>query len=211
MLCQRCKKKLATVHITDNDGGVRNVNLCEDCAAEEGLTVKKHVAPADLLNALVMSQQAAISEASTLTCPECRLTYGEFRQSGLLGCPHCYSAFDSQLSPLLERAHDGVVEHYGKVPRRPAVNGSGTAAPVDSAKDVARLRRELKAALEREDYESAAKCRDQIRQLESRALEPKAGDTRANSAAGAGTTAVASSGAGTGTGDGSGKSPGNTG
>lgn len=160
MLCHRCKKKMATIHITENDDGVKNVSLCEDCAQEEGLTVKKHMAPGELLNALVMTQQnAATAENAGLVCDECRMTYSEFRQTGLLGCPHCYTAFDAQLSPLLERAHDGVVEHYGKVPRK--------AAGAPSAQtDLVRLRRELKSALGQEDYEAAAKLRDSIKELE---------------------------------------------
>lgn len=160
MLCHRCKKKMATIHITDNNDGVKNVSLCEDCAGEEGLTIKKHMAPGELLNALVMTQQAAQAEATHLVCNECRMTYAEFRQTGLLGCPACYAAFDTQLSPLLERAHDGIVEHYGKVPRK----AGGGAATTQT--DLVRLRRELKAALDHEDYETAAKLRDSIRELE---------------------------------------------
>ena len=41
-------------------------------------------------------------------------------RSHQLGVFRQHAAFDAQLSPLLERAHDGVVEHYGKVPRKAA-------------------------------------------------------------------------------------------
>jgi protein arginine kinase activator len=151
---------MATIHITENTDGVKNISLCEDCAADEGLTPKKHMAPGELLNALVLTQQSAAAETSVgSVCPECKTTYAEFRQTGLLGCPNCYAAFDAQLTPLLERAHDGLVEHFGKVPRK----AGGSRTPQT---DIVRLRRELKAALEHEDYETAARLRDSIRELE---------------------------------------------
>ena len=44
MLCQRCNKTPATVHLTDivpPDGEKRERHLCERCAAEEGVTVQQ--------------------------------------------------------------------------------------------------------------------------------------------------------------------------
>jgi len=160
VLCQRCKKKMASIHLTEvEEGEKRATSLCEDCAREEGLTVKKHLGPGELLNALVMTQHAAAIEHAGVSCDKCKITYAEFRQSGLLGCPDCYGSFEKQLVPLLERAHDGVVEHYGKVPRKAGRPGSVQT-------DLVRLRRDLKAAIDNEDYEAAAKLRDDIRELE---------------------------------------------
>jgi protein arginine kinase activator len=153
---------MATIHVTDTENGEkRHTSLCEDCAQEEGITGKKHATPQELLNALMSQQQAAQVEAAKLVCKECKITYAEFRQTGLLGCPACYASFEQQLVPLLERAHDGIVEHYGKVPRKA---GGSPARSVQS--DLIRLRRELKAAIEQEDYENAARLRDHIKDLE---------------------------------------------
>lgn len=162
MLCHRCKKKMATIHVTEAENGEkRHTSLCEDCAQEEGITGKKHATPQELLSALMNAQQAAAVEAAKLVCKECKVTYAEFRQSGLLGCPVCYTSFEAQLGPLLERAHDGVVEHYGKVPQKA---GGGRRS---AQSDLVRLRRELKAAIEQEDYENAARLRDHIKELEN--------------------------------------------
>jgi len=85
MLCQRCKKNNATVHLTDIvNGEKREKHLCEDCAAEEGVTVKQHVSITDVLNSFLMSQDA-VRELANLRCPDCGLTFVEFRSQGLLG------------------------------------------------------------------------------------------------------------------------------
>ena len=70
--------------------------------------------------------------------------------------------FEKDLTPLLQRAHEGATHHVGKVPTR----RGGTGVPMKRQVDVAKLRKELARAVEAEDYERAAKLRDQIRQAE---------------------------------------------
>jgi len=91
------------------------------------------------------------------------MSWSDFRQTGLLGCEHDYTAFDKDLTPLLQRAHDGATHHLGKVPTR----RGGTTVPVKRQVDLNRLRKELSRAVEAEDYEKAAKLRDQIRNAET--------------------------------------------
>ena len=86
------------------------------------------------------------------------MSFAEFRNSGLLGCPHDYVAFEKLLLPLLERAHDGRTEHVGKTPA-----DAGAGARTRST--IAQLHRDLDRAVEAEEYEQAARLRDQIREL----------------------------------------------
>ncbi len=78
-----------------------------------------------------------------------------------------YQAFEKELTPLLQRAHglerSQETHHVGKVPTR----RGGTGVPMKRQVDVAKLRKELARAVEAEDYERAAKLRDQIRQAEA--------------------------------------------
>lgn len=60
----------------------------------------------------------AAGPVAAAACPSCGLTYAKFKESGLLGCPDCYAAFEPSLGPLLERAHEGGAHHAGKKPRR---------------------------------------------------------------------------------------------
>jgi protein arginine kinase activator len=92
-------------------------------------------------------------------CPICGITFYEFRSQGRLGCPHDYTAFAAQLEPLILNVH-GESEHCGKRPQR---------APAGSEKrtQVIRLRREMKEAVENENYERASQLRDEIRRAEN--------------------------------------------
>ena len=96
-----------------------------------------------------------MAKEETGTCPQCGMSWSDFSQTGLLGCEHDYPAFDKDLTPLLQRAHDGATHHFGKVPTR----ARGTTVPVKRQVDLNRLRKELSRAVEAEDYEKAAKLR----------------------------------------------------
>ncbi len=161
-MCQRCKKSQATVHLTDiipPNGEKRERHLCERCAAEEGVTVQKQETITTLLEGFVKQSAGITSAADALACPRCGMTFREFRAHGLLGCPEDYKVFAKHLGPLIERAHGGATHHVGKAP----------GSPVDESPNqvkLSALRRTLKEALDIEDYEQAAKIRDELKALE---------------------------------------------
>lgn len=159
--CQSCKKQPATVHITDvSEGEKRERHLCEKCAGDEGIAPKApmQMPVGELLSGLVI-QKAAVQQLAELSCPKCKMTFVEFRNTGLLGCGCDYDAFEKALLPLVERAHDGASHHIGKVPRR-------LATPRACETDLIRLRKELNRAVTEEQFEQAARLRDQIKTLE---------------------------------------------
>jgi protein arginine kinase activator len=169
--CERCKKVRATVHITDSFPEVQERHLCEDCAAEEGLIIKspKVVAPAKVPETTQEILQEFLSKHKPGTtsvggkersCPDCEMTFRSFQVKGQLGCPTCYSAFRDMLLPLIDRAHEGGTKHIGKVPAR-------AEDAVRRRTNLLRLRRALQEAIDREDYEEAARMRDEISALES--------------------------------------------
>ncbi|MEM1424669.1 MAG: UvrB/UvrC motif-containing protein, partial [Planctomycetota bacterium] len=92
-------------------------------------------------------------------CEACGLGFNEFRNKGLLGCAECYRAFEPALGPLLQRSHEGGGEHCGKVPSR-----AGEA--MGRLQRLSHLRKELAVAVEMEQYEEAARLRDEIRTIE---------------------------------------------
>lgn len=155
--CDKCSRP-ATVHLTEIRKGQKiEKHLCEDCAVSEGVTIKPNVPISKLLEDFILQSPAGASER---TCEICGIRFSEFRKHGLLGCPHDYDTFEEALQPLLERTHEGAGQHVGKVPRR---------AGPDQKKmnTLLRLRAQLKAAVVAEDYEEAAKLRDQIKDLET--------------------------------------------
>lgn len=163
MKCDNCNKN-ATVHLTEIKGGKKlEKHLCEQCAAQnEGLPVKPHMPINELLTNFVMMHSGLPKDTAT-TCEQCGMTWSDFRNGGLLGCAHDYDVFEKDLNPLLTRAHEGMTRHVGKVPAR----RGGTGVPMKRQIDLSRLRKDLAKAVEAEDYERAAKLRDQIRTAET--------------------------------------------
>jgi len=167
MLCQKCKKKQASVHMTEIVGEEKKeVHLCDGCAQEQGLTLKGQVSLADFLAGLIktpVNQELAL--LAKLECPVCGINYLEFQTKGRFGCARDYEIFEKLVQPLLDKLH-GASEHIGKIPAA----GAGT----DGVQArLSTLRRELKAAIDEEKYEEAAQIRDEMRRLEEEASGPK--------------------------------------
>lgn len=164
-LCERCKKVQATYHLTNltPEGDKVERHLCERCAIEEGLVqVHKPAVSIDVLEEFVGGTKgSAAATLHELVCQECGLSYVEFRNQGLLGCPHDYDAFSEPLKRLVERAHDGGTHHVGKSPKSLGV-------PRTTQQDIFKLRKQLDDAISAEDYERAAALRDRIRELEAK-------------------------------------------
>jgi protein arginine kinase activator len=154
MKCQNCPK-IATLHITEvvSDAQYEELHLCEDCAQ------KYLYEPQPAKNAA--SSEPASEEMGALggrQCEVCGVKFVDFRNSGRLGCPHDYTAFQHELTPLLEGIHGGT-KHTGKSPRRlPQTR--------QAQQELTKLRKQLHRAVVDEAYEEAARLRDRIRRLE---------------------------------------------
>jgi protein arginine kinase activator len=165
--CDNCNKS-ATHHSVEIIKGAKiEKHLCDECAEEEGLSlgVKATNTPInELLTNFVKlhsgsSTESSSSQSNELSCEACGLTFSEFRENSLMGCRDCYNAFESQLSSLLERAHEGATHHIGKVPDRA---GEGA----DRQHRLTQLNNNLDNAVVAEDYELAAKLSNEIQRFE---------------------------------------------
>jgi protein arginine kinase activator len=138
-------------------------HLCEIHAAEEGLAIKAVHTPINelLTNFVKLHSGSTQPTVAELTCESCGMHFSQLREHSLLGCPDCYKSFEAALGPLLERAHEGGTHHIGKVPRRA---GAGE----DRQAQLMRMRKRLDAAVEAEDYELAARLRDDIQRREGK-------------------------------------------
>jgi protein arginine kinase activator len=157
MLCDICHKNIATVHLTEiiNDKVVE-MHICQKCAKEKADQIQEQLSISDLLGGLVELEEKR--ERSFLKCSNCGLTYREFKKKGRLGCLNCYLTFKEKLFPLLKKIH-GAVRHTGKSP----LNLKGEISLQDRLRD---LRERLERAIKLEEYEEAARLRDQIKELE---------------------------------------------
>lgn len=165
--CQFCGSP-STIHLTDIQENVtRQMHLCERCGRERDLIPESDSAQLNLpaLLALLLEElpaaepdrSAATPDASSLTCAACGLKYAQFRRSGRFGCPGDYDVFREPLLPLLERIHRGL-DHAGKAPRRRQYEAQ-----------VAELHNRLAAAIAAEQYEDAARIRDELRRKDTTA------------------------------------------
>ena len=167
MICNLCGTQEATIHLTEivNDQMVE-IHLCETCAQEKGTDFKTHFNISDLLTGI---DEGAISKPAEKTsarkCPSCGISYDEFGKTGRLGCPDCYKAFDKLLLPLIRRVQRSN-HHVGKKPSK--LSGSGR-----RAHDLRILQSKLSRCVQSEEFEEAARLRDEIRQVELNMKESK--------------------------------------
>lgn len=163
MLCDDCQKRQATVHITKINNNIKTEkHLCEVCAEKAGelsFATDSQFGVQDFLKSLMGSGFAGVpQQVSEAACPNCGMTFEEFSRTGKLGCGECYVAYGDRLEPLLRRIH-GTSGHTGKIPRR----SGGKLALMQRLRQ---LKADLQRHVSREEYEQAAKVRDEIRNLE---------------------------------------------
>lgn len=163
MKCDMCHANEATVHLTEIiNNNVSKLHLCEECAKEKSQEMEEHFGLADLLSGLadlapVMEKTERKIPDAGIKCPSCGFSSQNFRKMGRLGCPKCYETFKNQLSPLLRKIH-GSDTHTGKMP-------SGKEAVQDRIVLLEDLKTALDRAIRQEEFEEAARLRDQIKAM----------------------------------------------
>jgi protein arginine kinase activator len=161
MFCQFCKKREATIHVTNVENNkVRAIHICALCAQQRGFDEleKSNFAMTDFVAGLFDSAFAAAEKGvAPDSCPNCGTSYSAFQEMGRLGCSQCYEFFQKQLMPLLRSIH-GNTRHFGKIPRR-------FGKQVSLRRKARELQEELDLAVQLEQFERAAELRDEIRKL----------------------------------------------
>ena len=164
MKCEMCKKREATVHLTEiiNDK-VTKLHICEECAREKSEEMHSHFGLSDLLSGLMdfgpAMPEERVKEDVKLKCPVCKMTYYDFQRTGRLGCGKCYDIFAAKLSVLLRRIH-GSEKHIGKMPFK------SEGVSKEEKEDLQRFKKELDKLVRSEEFEKAALLRDKIKDLE---------------------------------------------
>jgi len=173
MLCERCGKKDAEVHIRQSvQGVVSEHHLCRDCARELSPAWKPggdflEFSIGTFLENLCKNLGPSKTEEGEACrqlppCPRCGLEFEEFRKTGRFGCTGCYDSFREWIRPLFVRIH-GSGTYKGPAPEGCLPSGGEEEVPL--------LKEQLKEAVAREKYEVAATLRDRIRALEGRSAD----------------------------------------
>ncbi|MBR1977953.1 MAG: UvrB/UvrC motif-containing protein [Akkermansia sp.] len=163
--CQICGKRATMLLTQIVNGQVSDLALCESCARAKGLfdpqslTFAEKFFPEEFkakVDKLVRElaegkrdEKPSTRKTDVLTkCPVCDFPLETYRKTGRLGCPDCYTIFSREL--------DISAAPESKAPQ------PGTS---ETAPDRNTLEKRLQDAITREDYELAARLRDQLKSL----------------------------------------------
>ncbi len=159
MLCQNCGVNTATTHIRTTINGVQEEQmLCSQCAAKLGYNQLSSLFTGGLLGSLLKNDLSQSTAAGAIRCPKCGISFEEIARQGKVGCAYCYTGFHDKLAPTVEKIH-GKAGHIGKVP-------AGASHHKPQKSPLEQLKEELAAAVQAQEFEQAAKLRDQIREME---------------------------------------------
>lgn len=175
MKCDNCKISKATIFVSQKVGDkFQKVNLCKQCASEKGIEDPTAYALVEMLEG--MGKQMIIGSGATRDepiCPDCGFSLTDTKKTGRYGCANCYQVFRDRLDPLLE-AIQKKTRHEGKVPRpcaqslAPNLLSLENPAAIENPEiRLSELRQALSKSVEGEDYEEAARLRDEISKVES--------------------------------------------
>lgn len=179
MMCEICGKNATFFFKQTKNGYTVEKALCSECASKKGLASPISLFDAvqddffgGLLGSFVNKEPKLVSNRH---CDGCGMTLGELLNGGKVGCARCYSVFEKSLIPTISKIHGNVV-HCGKFPEKatekqtPAQNTEKPQnVPVTEKEKLEMLKKELNDAVEKQEYETAAKIRDEIKALEEKA------------------------------------------
>ncbi len=183
MLCEKCKIREANIRYTEVIGGVKTeYNLCSHCAREMDFGHYSAVFDTDYpigkLLADLFGLDADTAESDELdmnrvVCPTCHTAYSDFVKDSRFGCPDCYRVFDLLMSENIKKVQ-GNDTHTGKRPLYHCGGEQGGAEENEETKirkAIELLDCKLKEAVQEEEYEAAARYRDEIKELKERLSE----------------------------------------
>ena len=179
MLCDECNEREATCVVTVMTGGEQiKRHLCSQCLGKihgaigqslpGALGIGVGLQAAGLLSSILsaitnVDKEDKKEDEPDKICPRCRTTLHAFRKSGHLGCPECYQVFREELQPMLLQIH-GRVQHAGRQPLNNEEDQKARSIREE-------LARKMEEAVRTEDFETAAKIRDQLRAMAGEAAE----------------------------------------
>ncbi|RMH59042.1 MAG: hypothetical protein D6679_02930 [Candidatus Hydrogenedentota bacterium] len=170
-ICDLCHERPATIQFMEKKGNqTRKIALCAVCAEERGIKQEGQSLTFDFGSLLTAFAKAGdIEKTEDVCCPRCGMTVQKLKENGKVGCASCYTVFSSFLNNVLSRVHPGI-HHRGMSPE------CDTKIRTEE-EELEELKRRKEEAVEKEDFELAARLRDEIRKKE-RSLRERSGGKR---------------------------------
>jgi len=177
MVCQKCHKREAVVHLVKiSNGSKSQMHLCVRCAAKLTASIEGAFELDKILGELLaqieepvydndlsilddITPEPSISTSTSARCPECGISEGRIKDSRIFGCEHDYIVFDKFVASVLDSFQDGNTRHTGKIPYL-------MDRQVDRTPLIIHLKQQLFDAVDMEEYELASEIRDRIQTLQ---------------------------------------------
>lgn len=170
MLCDKCKKNVATFHksVMINGEGYET-HLCADCANKMGIDMDMDFDMDmdmnfgfdndvfDFINKN-FGFNGLYLEKDTKKCPKCGSTFSDFLKHGKLGCSECYDTFNEEIRDMLENM-DNPTDIDLDLNEEPS--------------ELTKLENEFNKAIADERYEDAGKLKAQINALKGEDKDKK--------------------------------------
>lgn len=169
MICNCCKKNVASIKFTEVVDGVAVQHLlCPDCYAKRQVEMSGFSMEVPKPSRTpVIRPRSDSGKLATVRCPVCTTSLEHLLEQSDVGCPSCYGVFEKEIASLLGAFHRGT-SHCGKKPQ-----GDDDQRRISDALKSRRLL--LRSMLKTENYEEAARLRDEITHLETAFRAAQAG------------------------------------
>lgn len=167
MICKSCKKNVATIKFTEVvDGKAVQHHLCSECyqAYQESASGFTLAVPKPAARRAQTVSSSPPDTSGVSKCPMCGMTLSHVLEFSSVGCAGCYSAFGSEIESVLEALHRGA-SHRGK-------SFAADNSRVQINKEIQAKRLLLRRMLKEENYEEAARLRDELAAMEAAARTP---------------------------------------
>lgn len=169
MICKSCMKNPASVKFTEVvDGKVMKHYLCPECyktlrEKSSGFTLS--VPKPSLRNPEIEDTDSPKDKTELARCPSCGATASQLLESATAGCTTCYDAFDREIKELLKGFQPGLM-YRGKIFKCDDKR-------LQASKEIQEKRILLRHMIKEENYEEAARLRDEIARMEVSVQAPE--------------------------------------
>ena len=185
-LCERCHRNPATVQVTimSEQGKMAERWLCMQCAGDLPHLSPGEISPEALQDLIAqLMDTKAIEEIAEkvfnrrhaekpppepededhpkLFCGSCGYAFLRCKQTGMVGCEHCYTAFAEEMKDDLPVDTDMEPQHRGHTPDQ----GAAVSQRAIATARLRDLNKQLRRGVAEEDYLLAARLRDEIKTI----------------------------------------------
>ena len=101
-----------------------------------------------------------------IRCPQCNMSFAEFARVGKFGCAGCYDVFGPLIEDNIKKIHGDIIHRGKKYKKTVGIQQDSEEKKLED--EIIKLTMKQREAVELENYELAAKCRDEIKALKER-------------------------------------------